>query len=56
MIRFLAIQHTFSEFFGALEPQGTAARVVAALVDALDLMQERRKMPVFGLKTVKRDE
>jgi hypothetical protein len=38
------------------ETQDTTARVVAALVDALDLMQERRKMPVFSLKTVKGDE
>jgi GMP synthase-like glutamine amidotransferase len=30
----------------------TTARVVAALVEALDLMQERRKMPVFGLRPV----
>ena len=36
--------------------QETTARVVAALVEALDLMQERRKMPVFGLKAVKGSE
>jgi GMP synthase-like glutamine amidotransferase len=35
------------------EAQETTARVVAALVEALDLMQERRKMPVFGLRPVK---
>jgi GMP synthase-like glutamine amidotransferase len=35
------------------ETQETTARVVAALVEALDLMQERRKMPVFGLRPVK---
>ena len=35
------------------EMQDTTARVVAALVEALDLMQERRKMPVFGLRPVK---
>ena len=34
------------------DTQETTARVVAALVDALDLMRERRKMPVFGLKSV----
>jgi GMP synthase (glutamine-hydrolysing) len=38
------------------ETQETTARVVAALVEALDLMQERRKMPVFSLKAVKEDE
>lgn len=35
------------------ETQETTARVVAALSDALDLMRERRKMPVFGLRPVK---
>jgi len=30
--------------------QETSARVVAALVGALDLMEERRKMPVFRLQ------
>lgn len=35
------------------ETQETTARVAAALVEALDLMQERRKMPVFGLRPVK---
>jgi len=30
--------------------------VLSALVSALDLMQERRKMPVFSLKAVKEDE
>lgn len=34
------------------ETQATTDRVVAALVAALDLMQERRKMPVFTLKNV----
>ena len=38
------------------EMQETTARAVAALVEALDLMQERRKMPVFSLKAVKEDE
>jgi GMP synthase-like glutamine amidotransferase len=38
------------------ETQETTARVVAALVEALDLMQERRKMPVFTLRAVKEDE
>jgi hypothetical protein len=38
------------------ETQETTARVVAALVEALDLMQERRKMPVFGLRPVKGEE
>jgi GMP synthase-like glutamine amidotransferase len=37
------------------ESQETTARVVAALVEALDLMQERRKMPVFGLRPVQGD-
>ncbi len=36
------------------EMQETTDRVTAALVSALDLMHERRKMPVFTL-TVKRD-
>lgn len=89
MRRVLAIQHTFSEFLGALEPQleargigfsyvrpavgedvpvpealgeliessralwgdmeETTARVAAALVEAVGLMDERRKMPVFPL-------
>ena len=35
------------------ETQETTARVVAALVEALDLMHERRKHPVFGLRPVK---
>jgi GMP synthase-like glutamine amidotransferase len=34
------------------ETQATTAGIVAALVEALDLMQERRKMPVFGLRPV----
>lgn len=38
------------------DAQETTARVVAGLVEALDLMQERRKMPVFGLKAVREDE
>lgn len=37
------------------DTQETSARVVAALVEALDLMQERRKMPVFGLRQVRGD-
>jgi GMP synthase-like glutamine amidotransferase len=37
------------------ETQETTARVVAALIEALDLMQERRKMPVFGLQPVRGD-
>ncbi|MCU0896046.1 MAG: hypothetical protein MUC55_00940 [Burkholderiales bacterium] len=36
------------------ELQETADRVVVALVNSLDLMHERRKMPVFSM-TVKRD-
>lgn len=36
------------------ETQETTERVVAALVDSLDLMRERRKMPVFTI-TVQRD-
>ncbi|MBI2312195.1 MAG: GMP synthase [Betaproteobacteria bacterium] len=36
--------------------QQTTDRVVAALVTALDLMQERRKMPVFALNPVKSRE
>ena len=38
------------------DTQETTARVVAALVEALDLMQERRKMPVFSLKSVRGEE
>jgi hypothetical protein len=38
------------------DTQETTARIVAALVEALDLMQERRKMPVFSLKAVKEGE
>jgi hypothetical protein len=38
------------------DTQETTARVVAALVEALDLMQARRKMPVFGLKPVQGGE
>jgi GMP synthase-like glutamine amidotransferase len=34
----------------------TTARVVTALVEALDLMHERRKMPVFTLRAVKGEE
>jgi len=34
------------------ETQDTIDRVVVALVKALDLMQERRKMPVFTMKQV----
>jgi hypothetical protein len=34
------------------ETQATTDRVVAALVEALDLMQERHKPPVFSLKAV----
>jgi GMP synthase-like glutamine amidotransferase len=37
------------------ESQETSARVIAALVEALDLMRERRKMPVFGLRPVSGD-
>jgi GMP synthase-like glutamine amidotransferase len=37
------------------EMQATTDRVVAALVEALDLMQERRKPPVFPLKAVRGD-
>lgn len=39
-----------------VDSQETTARVVAALVEALDLMQERRKMPVFSLKSVRGGE
>jgi len=35
------------------EMQATTDRVVAALVETLDLMQERRKPPVFALKAVR---
>ncbi|MBX9812252.1 MAG: hypothetical protein K2Y16_11680 [Burkholderiales bacterium] len=38
------------------ESQRTADLVVAALVSALDLMRERRKMPVFTLNPVKGEE
>lgn len=38
------------------ESQRTADLVVAALVSALDLMRERRKMPVFMLNPVKGEE
>lgn len=38
------------------DTQRTTEQVVAALVAALDLMQERRKMPVFALNPVKGDE
>jgi hypothetical protein len=34
------------------ETQRTTDAVVAALVQALDLMRERRKMPVFALNPV----
>jgi GMP synthase-like glutamine amidotransferase len=36
--------------------QETTDRVLVALVKALDLMRERRKMPVFTLKTVRSEE
>jgi hypothetical protein len=36
--------------------QATTDLVMIALVQALDLMQERKKMPVFMLKTVTGDE
>jgi len=39
-----------------LESQRTTDRVIAALVSALDLMQERRKMPVFKLNPVESEE
>ena len=35
------------------EMRGVTDKVVVALVSALDLMQERRKMPVFSLNVVK---
>lgn len=38
------------------ESQRTTDRVIAALVSALDLMQERRKMPVFKLNPVGSEE
>ena len=38
------------------ETQKTVDLVMIALVQALDLMRERRKMPVFTLKTVRSDE
>lgn len=38
------------------ETQATTDRVVAALVTALDLMQERHKMPVFALNVVRGEE
>ncbi len=38
------------------ESQHTTDRVIAALVSALDLMQERRKMPVFKLNPVNSEE
>lgn len=38
------------------EMQETTERVVVALVKALDLMRERRKMPVFTLKTARSEE
>jgi GMP synthase (glutamine-hydrolysing) len=38
------------------ETQQTIDLVMVALVQALDLMRERRKMPVFTLKTVKGEE
>lgn len=38
------------------ETQSTTDLVMVALVQALDLMQERKKMPVFMLKTVTGDE
>ncbi|MCZ7564440.1 MAG: hypothetical protein M5U08_12270 [Burkholderiales bacterium] len=34
------------------QTQDTTGRVVAALVEALDLMQERHKMPVFAIRQV----
>jgi GMP synthase (glutamine-hydrolysing) len=38
------------------ETQETIDLVMVALVQALDLMRERRKMPVFTLKAVRREE
>ena len=38
------------------ETQKTTAQVSLALVSALDLMTERRKMPVFNLNVVKTDD
>lgn len=38
------------------ETQRTTVAVIAALVQALDLMRERRKMPVFALNPVGREE
>jgi GMP synthase-like glutamine amidotransferase len=38
------------------DTQETTDRIVVALVKALDLMRERRKMPVFALKAVSREE
>jgi GMP synthase (glutamine-hydrolysing) len=38
------------------ETQRTTMAVIAALVQALDLMRERRKMPVFALNPVKGEE
>lgn len=39
-----------------LETQHTTMAVIAALVQALDLMRERRKMPVFALNPVSSDK
>ena len=38
------------------DTQRTIDRVMVALVQALDLMRERRKMPVFTLREVKSEE